>query len=52
VFEPEFPALSTIARGSPFPPAPWSAQAVMGWNPNVFFQVGGAWSLSNSHRFA
>jgi hypothetical protein len=40
VFEPAFPALSTMAVGSPFPPAPWSAQAVSGWKPKVFFQVG------------
>ena len=46
VFEPAFPGRSTIARGSPFPPAPWSAQAVIGWKPNVFFQVGAACSFS------
>jgi len=46
VFEPAFPGRSTIASGSPFPPGPWSAQAVIGWNPNVFFQVGAACSLS------
>ena len=36
---------STMAVGSPFPACPWSAQAVSGWNPKVFFQVGAAWSL-------
>ena len=46
VFDPAFPGRSTIASGSPFPPAPWSAQAVIGWNPNVFFQVGAACSFS------
>ena len=35
VFEPAFPGRSTMARGSPFPSAPWSAQAVIGWKPKV-----------------
>ena len=39
---PALPARSTIASGSPFPPAPWSAKAARGWKPNVFFQVGAA----------
>ena len=46
VFEPAFPGRSTMASGSPFPSAPWSAQAVIGWNPKVFFQVGAACSFS------
>jgi hypothetical protein len=52
VFDPAFPALSTIARDSPFPPAPCSAQAVIGWKPKDFFQVAEACSLSVSRRFA
>jgi hypothetical protein len=43
---PAFPGRSGIARGSPFPACPWSAQAVTGWKPKVFFQVGAACSLS------
>jgi hypothetical protein len=46
VSEPAFPARSTMAVGSPFPPAPWSAQAVSGWKPYDFFQVGAACSFS------
>ena len=46
VFDPAFPGRSTMASGSPFPPAPWSAQAVIGWKPNVFFQVGAACCFS------
>ena len=42
VFDPAFPARSSRASGSPLPACPWSAHAVMGWNPNVFFQVGAA----------
>ena len=34
------------ASGSPYPSGPWSAQAVIGWNPNVFFHVGAACSFS------
>ena len=46
VFEPALPGRRTMASGSPFPPAPWSAQAVIGWNPNVFFHVAAACSFS------
>ena len=35
-----------MASGSPPAPAPWSANAASGWNPNVFFQVGAAFSFS------
>ena len=38
VFDPALPVRSTMASGSPFPPAPWSAKAVTGWKPWVFFQ--------------
>ncbi len=40
VFEPAFPARSTMASGSLFPPSPWPENAVIGWKPNVFFQAG------------
>lgn len=40
VFEAAFPGRRTMASGSPFLAVPWSAYAVMGWNPNVLFQVG------------
>ena len=30
VFDRRFPVRSTMASGSPFPPAPWSAKAVIG----------------------
>jgi hypothetical protein len=43
---PAFPARSTMASGSPFPVPLWPAQAVIGWNPNVFFQAGAACSFS------
>jgi hypothetical protein len=46
VLEPAFPGRSAMASGSPFPASPWSAQAVIGWKPKVFFQVGEACSLS------
>jgi len=46
VLDPALPARSTMARGSPFPPAPWSAKAVRGWKPKDFFQVGAACSFS------
>ena len=46
VFDPAFPGRSMIARGSPFPSWPWSAQTVIGWKPNVFFQVGAACCFS------
>ena len=42
VLDPAFPGRRTMASGSPVPASPWSAQAVMGWNPKVFFQVGAA----------
>jgi hypothetical protein len=48
VFEPALPGRRTMASGSPVPSAPWSANAQSGWNPNVFFQVGAAFSFSNS----
>jgi hypothetical protein len=51
VLEPAFPGRRTSASGSPEPSGPWSAQAVIGWNPNVV-QVGAACSFSNSPRFA
>src|SRR5580700_4331932 len=35
-----------MASGSPEPSGPWSANAVSGWKPKVFFQVGAAWSFS------
>src|SRR5690242_18178007 len=41
-----------MPSASPAAPVPWSAKAVSGWNPNVFFQVGVACSFSNPHRFA
>ena len=46
VFDPAPPVRSMIARGSPFPAAPWSAKAARGWKPKVFFQVGAACSFS------
>jgi hypothetical protein len=46
VFDPAFPGLSSTERGSPEPSVPWSANAHNGWNPNVFFHVGRASSLS------
>jgi hypothetical protein len=46
VSDPALPVRSTMAGGSPFPPAPWSAQAVTGWKPQVFFQAGEACSFS------
>jgi len=41
-----------MASASPPAPAQWSANAASGWSPNVFFQVGAAFSSSNPHRFA
>src|SRR5262249_17000282 len=52
VFDPALPGRSMMASGSPPPSGPWSANAVSGWKPKVFFQVGAAPSLSNPHRFA
>jgi hypothetical protein len=46
VLDPALPGRSTMASGSPLPAPPWSAQAVIGWKPKVFFQVGAARSLS------
>ena len=46
MFDPALPARSTIASGSPFPLAPWSAKAAMGWKPKDFFQVGAACCFS------
>ena len=46
VLDPALPGRSMIASASPAAPAPWSANAARGWNPNVFFHVGAAFSLS------
>jgi hypothetical protein len=40
------PRAQDDGQRAPFPAFPWSAQAVMGWNPRVFFQVGTAFSFS------
>ena len=46
VFDPAFPARSKMAGASPPAPALWSANAPSGWKPNVFFQLGAAFSFS------
>ena len=46
VSDPALPGRSMMASGSPPPSGPWSANAVSGWKPKVFFQVGAACSFS------
>jgi len=46
VLDPALPGRSMMPSASPAPPAPWSANAASGWNPNVFFHVAAAFSFS------
>src|SRR5665647_2276205 len=46
VFDPALPGRRRIARRSPVPAAPWSANAHNGWKPNPFLNVGRAFSFS------
>ena len=44
--DPALPGRSSIARGSPVPPGPWSTNAHSGWNPKPRLNVGFACSFS------